>query len=102
MSGRTAPPPKNSVFFFPSPVANFVLSSLSGCGQTLNNDGLLSGWFNDEDCLPSLRERCLFLEPVTWLGQSHMIVHQLSPNVNPLDTGKGQNKHWAEFTLCLH
>ena len=37
-----------------------------------------------------------------WLGQSHRIVHQLSPNVNPLDTTKGQNKHWAEFTLCQH
>ena len=25
-----------------------------------------------------------------WLGQSHRIVHQLSPNVNPLDTAEGQ------------
>ena len=49
--------------------------------------------------LPSQRERYLFLEPVRWLGQSHRIAHQLSPNVNPLDTAKGQNKHWAEFTL---
>ena len=52
--------------------------------------------------MPSLRGRCLFLEPVRWLGQSHRIAHQLLPNVNPLDTAKGQNKHWAEFTLCQH
>ena len=27
-----------------------------GCGQTLNNDGLLSVWFNDEDCLAYVRD----------------------------------------------
>ena len=26
------------------------------CGQTLNNDGLLSVWFNDEDCLAYVRD----------------------------------------------
>ena len=45
--------------------------------------------------------RCLFLEPVRWLGQSHRTAHQLSPNVNPLDTAREQNKHWAEFT-CVN
>ena len=26
------------------------------CGQTLNNDGMLSVWFNDEDCLAYVRD----------------------------------------------
>ena len=26
------------------------------CGQTLKNDGLLSVWFNDEDCLAYVRD----------------------------------------------
>ena len=65
---------------------------LSLCGQTLNNDGLLSVWFNDEDCLAYVR----------WLGQSHRIAHQLSPKVDPLDTATGQNEHWAQFMLCHH
>ena len=26
------------------------------CGQTLNNNGLLSVWFNDEDCLAYVRD----------------------------------------------
>ena len=26
------------------------------CGQTLNNDGLVSVWFNDEDCLAYVRD----------------------------------------------
>ena len=30
--------------------------SLSVCGQTLNNDRLLSVWFNDEDCLAYVRD----------------------------------------------
>ena len=29
---------------------------LSPCGQTLNNDGLLSVWFNDEDCQAHVRD----------------------------------------------
>ena len=29
---------------------------LSLCGQTLNNDGLLSVWFNDEDCQAHVRD----------------------------------------------
>ena len=33
---------------------DLVLVSL--CGQTLNNDGLLSVWFNDEDCLAYVRD----------------------------------------------
>ena len=51
-----------------------------------------------------------------WLGQSHRVTHQLSPNVNPLDTAKGQKQtlgrthivstskgtHWAVITLCQH
>ena len=36
-----------------------------------------------------------------WLGQSHRVTHQLSPNVNPLDTAKGlAGRQWAELTLC--
>ena len=30
-------------------------SPVSACGQTLNNDGLLSVWFNDEDSLAYVR-----------------------------------------------
>ena len=30
--------------------------SLCLCGQTLNNDGLLSVWFNDEDCPAYVRD----------------------------------------------
>ena len=30
--------------------------SLSLCGQTLNNDCLLSGWLNDEDCPAYVRD----------------------------------------------
>ena len=29
---------------------------VSVCGQTLNNDGLLSVWFNDEECLAYVRD----------------------------------------------
>ena len=34
-----------------SPLLSSPLLSSPLCGQTLNNDGLLSVWFNDEDCL---------------------------------------------------
>ena len=37
-------------------VSLFVSLSFSLCGQTLNNDGLLSVWFNDEDCLAYVRD----------------------------------------------
>ena len=33
-----------------------VKVSVSLCGQTLKNDGLLSVWFNDEDCLAYVRD----------------------------------------------
>ena len=29
---------------------------VTSCGQTLNNDDLLSVWFNDEDCLAYVRD----------------------------------------------
>ena len=35
---------------------NPLSRSLSFCGQTLKNDGLLSVWFNDEDCLAYVRD----------------------------------------------
>ena len=34
----------------------FLNLSHSLCGQTLNYDGLLSVWFNDEDCLAYVRD----------------------------------------------
>ena len=42
-----------------SPLLSLTLPSspsLSHCGQTLNNDGLLSVWFNVEDCLAYVRD----------------------------------------------
>ena len=82
-----------------------VSVSVSVCGQTLNNDGLVSVWFNDEDFLAYVRD-AYFLEPVRWLGQYHRIVHQLSPNVNPPDTAKdqtitGQKSHCVVKTMAF-
>ena len=48
---------------FPTDTADFeaipevvVTGPVSLCGQTLNNGGLLSVWFNDEDCLAFVRD----------------------------------------------
>ena len=70
------------------------ICTLSVCGQTLNNDGLLSVWFNDEDCLAYVRD-VYFLNRWDDLDSN-------TESVSPLDTAKGQNKLWTEFTLCQH
>ena len=48
------------LFFLASLSVHFWFSlsqlSLSLCGQTLNIDGLLSVWFNDEDCPAYVRD----------------------------------------------
>ena len=74
---------------------------LSLCGQTLNDDGLLSVWFNDEDCLVYVRD-AHFLNRFDSLDSSTELFMKLSPNVSPLDTAKGQNRLWAELTLSQH
>ena len=71
------------------------------CGQTLNNDGLLSVWSNDEDCPAYVRD-AYFLNRFDGLDSSTELFIKLSPNVSPLDTAKGQNRLWAELTLCQH
>ena len=67
----------------------------AGCGQTMNDDGLLSVWFNDENCPVNVRD-AYFLRTVEMPSTVTESRSSIFTKREPTRHRKRPNKPWAE------